>query len=140
MRWGFLLVLFFLTGCHKYYVSMHKEHLNLEALASTFVRSPDPRRDPPPEGEHLFIEWNVPREELEKKLLLFVHILYRDYTEVVKTYPLERRNGVIELLLEGKEYQEKKGFLTYKVELMTLDDQLLYEWEHQLWVPLLHIR
>ena len=119
---------------------MHKETLSIEALASTFVRSPDPRRYPPPHGEQLVIEWNVPRRDLEKKLILFVHLLYRDYTETIETFPLEHQHGVIELPLEGKEYMEKKGFLTYKAELVTLDDHILYTWQHQLWVPLLHIK
>ncbi len=119
---------------------MHKENLSLEELASTFVKSPDPRRDPPPKGEQLFIEWNLPRDDLERKLLLFVHLLYRDYTESVQTFPLEERRGVIELTLEGEEYQAKRGFLTYKAEVITLDDERLYEWEHQLWVPLLHVK
>ncbi|MBP9841432.1 MAG: hypothetical protein KBC64_03285 [Simkaniaceae bacterium] len=116
---------------------MHKENLNLESLASTFVGSPDPRRDPPPQGEKLFIEWNIPRDTLEKKVLLFVHLLYKDYTQEVKTFPLEYRHGAVNMTLEGQEYLEKKGFLSYKAELIDLDDQLLYECQHQLWVPLL---
>ena len=136
----FLFILFpFLSSCQKYYLSVKHEHINQGSLASTFVGSPDPRKEDPPYGQELTLQWRLPPDALNQELNLLLKIVYRDFTEEVHIHRVERRRGVLTFSLLGEKFLEKKGFLTYKAEIKKTDGTVLKEWEQKLWFELIHI-
>ena len=128
---------FLLTGCEKYYVTVKREYVDRDQLASTFVGSPDPRQKNPPTGQELTIEWRLPPEVMNEKLQLELSILYRDYSRATFTYPVDRRRGVVTYALLNEEYFERDGLLTYKAEILDSDGKILKEWKQILWTDLI---
>ena len=63
-------------GCSKYYVTAKRERIDKDTLASTFVKSPDPRQYACFQGEEITFEWRLPRDALNEPLELLVEILY----------------------------------------------------------------
>ncbi|QVL56698.1 MAG: hypothetical protein KFB93_04765 [Simkaniaceae bacterium] len=135
----FILLLLFLSGCEKYYLSVKREHVDQSKLASTYVGSPDPRQKNPPKGQELIMEWRLPRETVEEKMTLVLELLYKNYTQETISYPVSSRRGVITYSLIGKKYKEKEGLLTYKAEIRDEKGTVLQEWKQQLWTELIVI-
>ena len=133
------ILLFFLCSCEKYYLSVKHEHVNQTSLASTFVGSPDPRKEHPPNGEELILQWRLPPKSLDQELTLVLKIVYRDYTEEIHVYPVGRRRGVLTFSLLNEKFLEKKGFLTYKAEIKNSDGKVQKEWQQKLWFHLINI-
>ncbi len=134
-----LFLVFLLCGCEKYYLSVKREPIDQSKLASTYVRSPDPRQKNPPRGEELIMEWRLPMDFIDDKLTLVLEVLYKNYTQETICYPVGRRRGLITYSLLGDEYKEKDGFLTYKAEIQTGNGVVLKEWKQQLWTELIVI-
>ena len=128
-----------LCSCQKYYLSVKREHINQSSLASTFVESPDPRKEHPPHGQELILQWRLPPKALNEELTLLLKIVYRDYTEESRVYLVERRRGVVTFSLLDEKFLEKKGFLTYKAEIKNSDGTVLKEWQQKLWFDLIDI-
>ena len=128
-----------LTSCEKYYLTLKKEYVNLNTLASTFVGSPDPMQKFPPIGEEIVIEWWLPPDSLDEELTLMLKIIYRNYTEQTLIYPILQRRGEITFPLLNEAFIESGGFLTYKVEIRTSDGEIMKEWEHRFWTNLITI-
>lgn len=136
MKYCLIPLLICLVGCQKYYLTVQKQSLAV-APASRFARTPDPEK--PLKGEELVIEWRVTSEEMKQPLLLVVKMLYRNYEEKTRCFPIERKRGVVTVPLAGKEYEKTKGFLTYKVTLETAQGVIVKEWKQQLYVDLIQI-
>ncbi|WP_194848456.1 hypothetical protein [Candidatus Neptunochlamydia vexilliferae] len=133
------ILLLLLCGCEKYYVSIKREIINRESLASTFVGSPDPLQADPPRGQELLLEWRLPRRGFSSDLTLVLDILYKDHSQETVCYPVTRKRGVVTFSLLGEKFQETKGFLTYKATIQTPDGEVLKEWKQQLWADLIVI-
>lgn len=136
----FLLVPLLLSGCDKYFVSVSQQKINASYLASTHVNTPDPRREHPPIGQMLVIEWQVPEEILNKRPKILLDVIFWNYTEETETFPIVDRAGTVTYSLLDAEYEKKKGILTYKAEIVTEDGEVFREWRHQLWVKLIHVQ
>ena|SRR3990167_6966884 len=126
-------------SCQKYYISIAQEKIDKDFLASTHVRTPDSRQKNPPLGDRLILEWQVPRGLLHEDPLFQLHVIYKDYTEQFFTYPILHRTDYAVYTLEGEEYLEKKGILTYEAKILTNKDAVFREWKHQLFVQLIQI-
>ncbi len=131
----FLVVI--LAGCQRSYLSLSQEKVDARYLASTYVGTPDPRQDDPPMGQRVIINWFVPAKILEKQPRIDLHLLFWDYTQRMVTYPLEKQTGSKVYFLLGKDFEQTKGILTYKAEIVTEDGRVFSEWKHQLWVELI---
>lgn len=140
-QWQFLIFLpcFFLISCEKYYLTVKREYIDQSALASTFVGSPDPRQNDPPKGQELIMEWRLAPGALDQKLMLVLKVLYRDYTQETFCYPVDRRRGVVTYSLLNDEYKQRRGFLTYKAEITTLEGEVVHKWQQKLWTDLIVI-
>ncbi len=128
-----------LSGCSNPYLSVSQLRVDRTYLASTSVHTPDPRQEKPPFGQRLIIDWRVPSEVLEKNPRICLHLFFRNYEEQVITYPIHKRFGTQQYFLLNEEYEEKKGLLTYKAEIVTDDNALYKEWKHQMWVNLITV-
>lgn len=137
-QWCFYLVIgLSLAGCEKYYLTVKREYVDRDQLASTYVGSPDPRQQNPPRGQELTMEWRLPVEAMEEPLTLVLSVLYRDYTQGTFCYPVDRRRGTVTYSLLGDEYTKTGGFLTYKAEIMTPNQWVVKQWKQVLWTELI---
>lgn len=138
MRFLMLSFLIFLsTGCQRQYLSVIKLDINKDRLASTYVKSPDPRQKNPPKGEELVIEWTLPSSVMKKKPFLRLSLIYNDYSQEHLTRKILRRSGSVNYSVLGKKFKEKQGLLTYKVDVVSSDNKILKEWRQALWTPLI---
>jgi len=138
---GFLaLALLSLSGCEKYYVSVAQQWVDVRYLASTHVKTPDPRQDHPPIGQMMIIDWRVPKELLRRKPHIQMTMVFWNYTEKTICFPIDKRMGWVTYKLLDEEYDQTKGILTYKAEIVDEDGTLFREWKHQLWVNLITIK
>ncbi len=132
-------VFLFLCACQKYEVSVSQHLVNRDYLASTHAGTPDPRQACPPMGQMLAASWVVPTDLLQQDPYLQLHVIYKNYTEEIFTYPIETKRGYITYFLTNDEFFEKKGILTYKAEIITENGEVYREWKHQLWVNLIKL-
>ena len=137
--------LFFLTvilamssSCQKYYVSVMDHKVSRSSLASTFAKTPDPRQYAPPKGEHLLIEWNL-KEEVEEELICNLSILFKNFEQKVSQYKISTRQDALSYFLLGEEFEKTKGILSYKVEILNQEGQILQFFVHKLWTELITI-
>jgi hypothetical protein len=130
-------LLFLFSGCEKYYLTVKKEYVDRDRLASTFVGSPDPRQNHPPTGQELTIEWRLAPEMVSEEPYLVLKILYQDYSEATFTYPIDRRRGIVTYALLDEAYREKEGLLTYKAEIFNNQGEVMKKWQQVLWTDLI---
>ncbi len=128
-----------MTGCEKYYLSLKREVVDQNSLASTFVGSPDPRQKHPPHGQELVLEWRLPPQALGEPLTLNLHVLYGDMTEGVFHYPVNRQRGIETYRLLDPLFGERKGFISYRAEIANQDGEVIKEWQQKLWTKLITV-
>ena len=136
MRTIVFFSLFLCFGCHKYHVTCQKQHVGRSSLASTFVKSPDPEQKNPPKGERLIVHWRVPEYAMKDPLTLSVHLIYKDLTQKIERFEIDRRFGYITYELINEEFKKTGGILTYKAEVSS-PEKVLESFEQQLWVTLI---
>ncbi|MBY0530007.1 MAG: hypothetical protein K2P51_07430 [Rhabdochlamydiaceae bacterium] len=129
-----------LGGCQKYYLSVCQQWVDVRYLASTHVNTPDPRQENPPIGQMLSMDWRVPQELLAQKPRIELSLIFWDYTEEKKSYPIDKRMGWATYKLLNDDYDRTGGILTYKAEIVTEDGSVYREWKHQLWVNLIQVQ
>lgn len=129
----------FISGCQKYYISICQEKIDRDYLASTYVGSPDPRQENPPLGQKLIIEWQIPKDVLQKHPMIVLQVVYQNYEESTFEYPILYKTGYVVNSLLGEEFVKRKGFLSYKAKIVLNDGSVFRNWEHQFWVDVIHL-
>lgn len=132
--------LLLLAGCGHSYLSVQQEWIDARYLASTHVKTPDPRQAHPPFGQRLLLYWWVPRAVLDQSPELVLQVIYKNFTQKTVTFPLKHRTGHKIFSLLNEEYHEKRGLLTWRAQIVTSDQKVFKEWKHQLWVNLIEIQ
>lgn len=124
--------------CHKSHVRVQSDYLGRHSLASYFVGTPDPLLDAPPLGQRLIISWSFPTDYLQyQDLHLRATLRYRNREQTVQHFSLQGHlKGILVYALTGEEYFEKKGILTYQIEVIA-QGKVLETVQHQLWVNLI---
>ena len=118
-------------------LSVHTDYVTIENLASYHVDTPDPLLYNPPIGQRLIVYWRVPEKLVRQQALsLLLTLRFRNKEEVKETVFIDRPVGKTIYSLLDADYFEKRGILTYKVELFNEED-LLKTWKHQLWTELI---
>lgn len=136
---SFFSVLFLLlfASCQRDMLSVHTDYVTIENLASYHVDTPDPLLYNPPIGQRLIVYWRVPEKLVRQQALsLLLTLRFRNKEEVKETVFIDRPVGKTIYSLLDADYFEKRGILTYKVELFNEED-LLKTWKHQLWTELI---
>jgi hypothetical protein len=128
---GFLLTVF--AGCYKNHLYVQQEWVDRTFLASTKVGTPDPRQECPPEGQRLLVAWKFPAYLFYQELHLLLTVRFWDNSEEVISYPVERHwsNAAFNF------YHQK--ILTYRIQVVNRDDEIVETWEHQFWTELIDI-
>lgn len=132
-----LLFSLLFTSCIRY-VQVAKVSVNQANLASTFVRSPDPKQEHPPTGEKLYISFRIPFSLEPSDCHILLSVIYKDLTEEVQTYPISHRVGALSFSLLDEKFKETKGLFAYQALLVDKDNKVIDKWEHQMWVKVIH--
>lgn len=132
-------IILLLCGCTTGAITVSKQRIDRNFLASTHVKTPDPRQDNPPKGERLLINWRLKEEVLSKSPKIILHLIFWDYEEKIETYPINKMSGLICYDLLGEEFMKTKGLLTYEAQIVLDDGSIYATWEHQLWVNLIKV-
>lgn len=126
-----------LNSCAPRPITVFSEYVSIENLASYSVNTPDPYLNNPAVGQKLYISWNVSDfscKQFPLELKLFIR--FRNRTEAVESFAINKTMGSYVYQLLGEEYFEKEGILCYKIQLLN-DQEVLDEWRHQIWVDLI---
>lgn len=126
------------ASCQKYYVQVTREKINRQSLASTFAKTPDPRQSSPPKGERLIIQWNLMQEDV-KDYVCKLSLIYRNYEQETIYFSVERERDVFSYFLLGEKYEKTGGIMTYKVEILSSNKEIVQSFKHQLWTNLIVI-
>lgn len=137
--WRAIIGLVVLAGCCGHGpLNVRHQYLDSRYLASSHVGTPDPNASRF-YGQQLIIQWAVPKEERKlpnKNLLLTVRFGNAQVKEVV--FPIQGRGGTCRYRLLGRNFCDKRGVITYKIEMRS-GDCVLREWTHQVWAELVEI-
>jgi hypothetical protein len=130
------LFLIFLTGCQQKILYVYQQKVDPKYLASTNVGSPDPRESP--KGQMIVAEWWLPKSVFATNPSIRFHILFHNYSEEIEQFPIDTRMGSKTYWVINKKFDQTKGLLAYRVEIITAEGEVLTDWEHQLWVRLIN--
>ncbi len=131
------LSLALLFGCSRERLNVYTDYLSYKNLASYRVGTPDPLQNNPPTGQRLILSWNLTKNMLEKENLhLELTVRFRNGEQISENISIFRRSGSYYYYLINDEFFEKKGILTYKVDLIG-DGEVIDKWRHQLWTEMI---
>ncbi len=128
-----------LSGCTQHGFFVQKETIDRNFLASSHIGTPDPRQEHPLTGERLLIRWNFPPEVFAKDLLLIATVRFWDDREVIVTEPISKRIAFTTLFFAWSPEEPEKRILTYRVQAIAADGEVVGWWEHPLWTPLISL-
>ena len=127
------LIALLCCGCYRHHLYVQQEHVDRGFLASSYVNTPDPRQKDPPEGQRLLIAWDFPRSIFKKELLLSATVRFWDDTEQERIEPIQRKRG------SHAFYFPKKRILTYRVQVISKDQEIIETWKHHFWTERIDI-
>lgn len=134
-----LAALWLLTGCCERCLKVQTDYLTHKDLASYYVNTPDPRQNVSAVGQRLIIGWVVPKPYLSyDDLHLEITIRFRNKEEIIEIFHLLKTRGTYVFSLFNEDYFQKRGILTYKVNLIG-NGCILEEWRHQIWADFINV-
>ncbi len=128
-----------LVSCGRSHIHVRREWVDGSYLASTHVGTPDPRQSRPPFGQQLVIYYWVPSNILSRNPQLVLNVIYWNFTQSTITFPIRHAVGWHTYSLLDDEFHEKHGLLTYRIQIITEDQEVFKDWKHQLWVNLIEL-
>ena len=135
MKWLALLVL--CSGCSYQSLTVERQRVNRDSLASTYVGSPDPAQKDPPTGERLWIDYRVSPANFKENSVLTLRIIYNNFEEEKVAFPVKKKSGQFSYSLLGEKYQKTGGIFTYRADLEGADGVVIDSWVQQMWFDLL---
>ncbi len=127
------LSLLFSSGCYRHHLYVQQEWVDRNSLASSHVNTPDPRQCDPPEGQRLLVAWQFPKSYFCRDLTIVATVRFWDDTQLVEKIPVIRKRSYKALF-----YSNQK-ILTYRVEVVTKEGEILETWQHQFWTELIDV-
>lgn len=119
---------------------MQQEWVDRNFLASTHVGTPDPRQEHPPEGQRLIVAWDFPRSLFQRELQLVITVLLWDQTQKIIVLPVERKRDAAAYFFPNPGLNKSgKSILTYRVQAVDKEGNLVSAWEHHLWTEWIDI-
>lgn len=126
-----------LTSCGRAMLTVQTDYITHKDLASFYVGTPDPRLNMPMIGQRLIVSWAVPPEFLAYDDLRFeITIRFRNREEIIEIFDISQRFGTYVYSLLNQDYIDKRGILTYKIDLVG-GGYILKEWRHLIWSELI---
>lgn len=128
------IFLTFFTSCYKNHLYVQQEWVDRDFLASTKVGTPDPRQECPPVGQRLLIGWRFPSSWFYRELRIVATVRFWDNKEEVICYPIEKKWGSTAF-----NFFDQRKILTYRIQIVDQNDEVVEVWEHQFWTELIDI-
>ncbi|NGX55801.1 MAG: hypothetical protein K1060chlam5_00028 [Candidatus Anoxychlamydiales bacterium] len=139
MKKYILIIAFFvLSSCYKDHLYVQHEKMDIADLASYHVNTPDPNLLNPPSGQKLSVSWDFPLSMFRENLTMIVTVRFWDNKQNVFVKKIDRKRGYQIFKFNTIDGKETK-ILTYKVEVINEDKELVEEWKHQFYKPLIDI-
>lgn len=128
------VLLLFLAGCACPDLTIYTQYDTPERLASTYMRTPDPRRwSIDTQGQTLIVTWYVPEVEGYRVELTRV---FRNGERRSDSFDFTSVSGRYEIPLRGCDYFETGGLLSYQATLFH-DNEVVKVAAHPLYVELI---
>jgi len=121
------------SGCYRHHLYVQQEWVDRSFLASSHVNTPDPRQADPPDGQRLLIAWDFPRSIFNQELSFVVCVRFWDDSEQVLMDPIQRKRGY------HAYYFPKKKILTYRVQVISKENEIIETWKHHFWTERIEI-
>ena len=132
-----LLAICALSACQKYYLSLNGLKINEQYLSSVHVNTPDKRRQAPPVGEIIVMDWRIPKAVLERSPVIHLHLVYHNYSQETLFFPIHYKMGYVTHKNIDLQHMENQGVLSFAAQIV-LDDGTIYkDWYHQLYTELI---
>lgn len=128
----FLYFIGFFSSCYTNRVEITHININQDSLASTFTQAPDPRQKHPPYGQQLLMKWNLDQDVYIETCQVIIDIMYKNFEQEQIVLIPRSRQEEFSLFLLGEKFFEKKGFLTYHLQIFS-SDKLIAQYQHPLW-------
>lgn len=128
----FFVFLILLSSCSKYPIHVTKVSISEKDLASQFVDSPDFRKEYPPKGEQLIVNWCLSGYDTTPKTLE-LELVFNNLETERSIYQINGNFGCISYCLLGEKFDETKGLLTYKVQIVNAHGEKEAMWKHKMW-------
>ncbi len=126
-----------LSGCQG--ISVQTQYYSHADLASTFIKTPDPRQTEDFIGQRLVISYSFPKSYLDfQDLTLHLKVRFKNGQEDEHFKLLRETSGDYIYKLENQEFLSKGDIITCLVEV-TGNGEVLETWKHPLWVELIKI-
>ncbi len=135
----FFVLFFLITSCYKNYLYVHHEKMDRTYLASTYIGTPDPRQKHPPDGQRISISWDFPLSIYRENLTMITTIRFWDNKQDVFVHKISSKRGYISYKFQDNTENKTKKILTYKVDVLNEDGDLVDQWKHQFWKELIKI-
>lgn len=132
-KFNVLLFLLICSSCYRHHLYVQQEWVDRNFLASSHVKTPDPRQSDPPEGQRLLIAWDFPRSIFKKDLKLVVSVRFWDDSQKEFEFPLSKKRGV------QAYFFSKEKILTYRVQAISKDQEVIETWKHHFWTELIDV-
>jgi len=134
-----LLFLLFTSCTRKTELTVYNQSVDKKFLASTKVKTPDPRQHSIDRGQRLIIAWSVPSANFKRnQWSLRAYLQYGNRKEEVKEIPVCKQSGDWILEWVGDEFYRKRGVASYKVDLLK-DGQIEKTFRHQLYCEIIRL-
>ena len=129
----FFPIFFLFFSCANNHLWVHLENIDKNYLASSHVNTLDYRQDDFESGQRIIISWFFPSNLYDKDLYLYLTTRFWDETQELKICAINSRTGNCFFHFSNKK------ILTYKVDVVTKEGNVLETWQHQLWVDLIDV-
>jgi len=143
LKWSTSILLLFagfnLAACYKNHFNVQQEWIDRNFLASSHIRTPDPRQERPPVGQRLLVSWDFPRSIFEKHLLLCLTVRFWDDTQETISQPIERKRDFATFFFPQDSGSKDKRILTYRVQAISEKGEIVGAWDHQFWTKLIDV-
>lgn len=139
MRAFFFVSFFFLLGCYKNHLYVQVENMGEDFLASYHVHTPDYRSKKPPIGQRIIVSWDFPNNLFQRNPSIRLTVRLWNNSQSIRIYKVHRRWGTRDFYFKNKKKDKKRRILTYKVDVVAENGEILETWKHQFWTELIDI-
>lgn len=138
MKYSLYFCLFFFISCSNY-LYVQQEIVDENTLASSYVKTPDPYKEKGIFGHKILVFWDFPLSQFRKKLHLELTVRFWNNKQRIIKYPMERKRSYASFFFENKKRERKKKILTYKIEVVSEEGEIIQTWKHQFWTKLIDV-
>jgi len=138
MKKSVYLFLLLLSSCTNY-LYVQQETVDESYFASSYVGTPDPRKEDMPFGHKILVSWDLPLSQFRKNPYLELTVRFWDNEQKVVKYVLDKKRSSTSFFFENKKRKRNKKILTYKIDVISEKGEILKTWKHQFWTKLIDV-